>query len=599
MGIRATYSPEDNKLRLYPDTKLPRELYDRVRAAGFTWAAKQELFVAPAWTPQREDLAVELAGEVEDEDTSLVDRAGERADRFDGYGDNRRAEAHAVKATVDAIAERFADGQPILVGHHSERKARKDKERIERGMTKAVRLWDTAKYWTDRAAGALAHAKYKELPAVRARRIKTLEADRRKVDRDRVEATAFLRLWRAKPVTWERARAITNREHISQCFPLADYPRTPPASQYEGPMPLWSALGDTPEEAIVTPQRARAIACRVHVRTLRRCRRWLSHLDNRLAYERAMLAESGGTVADRSKPEKGGAVRCWASPGYYGAGQGWSYVQKVNKVSVTVLDNWGNGGANFTRTIPFDKLTAVLSAAEVAAARAAGPGVFAETADGRGFFLAKTTPAPAPAKVSAPDPDEAGFEKLREAAAAGVQVVTAPTLYPTPEHVAERVVELADVGPGMAVLEPSAGTGRLLDPLFNADGTDVRNAGGRLVAVELNARLAHTLRTTYAAADVRHGDFLEMNGELGEFDRVVMNPPFDRGADVKHVLHALAKLKPGGRLVSVVADGPRQREKLQPLASAWIELPAGTFAEAGTSVNTAIVVIDRGEGGDL
>jgi hypothetical protein len=29
------------------------------------------------------------------------------------------------------------------------------------------------------------------------------------------------------------------------------------------------------------------------------------------------------------------------------------------KVSVTILDNWGNGGPEFTRSLPFDKLTAV------------------------------------------------------------------------------------------------------------------------------------------------------------------------------------------------------------------------------------------------
>ncbi len=44
----ATYSPEDNKLRLYPSCRLDSETYARVKAAGFRWAPKQELFVAPA-----------------------------------------------------------------------------------------------------------------------------------------------------------------------------------------------------------------------------------------------------------------------------------------------------------------------------------------------------------------------------------------------------------------------------------------------------------------------------------------------------------------------------------------------------------------------
>jgi hypothetical protein len=55
MTYTATYSPGDNKLRLYSSTRLDRELYARVRGAGFIYAQKQELFVAPMWTPEREN----------------------------------------------------------------------------------------------------------------------------------------------------------------------------------------------------------------------------------------------------------------------------------------------------------------------------------------------------------------------------------------------------------------------------------------------------------------------------------------------------------------------------------------------------------------
>ena len=62
-------------------------------------------------------------------------------------------------------------------------------------MRRAVKMWETSTYWTDRAAGALRHAKYKELPAVRARRIKTLEADKRKRERQKQEAEMWMKLW--------------------------------------------------------------------------------------------------------------------------------------------------------------------------------------------------------------------------------------------------------------------------------------------------------------------------------------------------------------------------------------------------------------------
>ncbi len=168
--LSATYSPDDNKLRLYASTRLGADTYARVKAAGFRWAPRQDLFVAPMWTPGREDLLVELCGEIDDEDTTLVDRAEQRADRFDDYSERRGREAEGARKAVERIADGIPFGQPILVGHHSERHARRDAEKIENGMRKAVRLWQTSTYWQDRAAGALRHAKYKEQPAVRARR---------------------------------------------------------------------------------------------------------------------------------------------------------------------------------------------------------------------------------------------------------------------------------------------------------------------------------------------------------------------------------------------------------------------------------------------
>src|SRR5688572_14260702 len=77
----ATYSPDDNKLRLYPFARLDAATYERIKAKGFKWAPRQELFVAPMWTPGRADLLVELCGDIGDDDSSLVERAEERAER--------------------------------------------------------------------------------------------------------------------------------------------------------------------------------------------------------------------------------------------------------------------------------------------------------------------------------------------------------------------------------------------------------------------------------------------------------------------------------------------------------------------------------------
>jgi hypothetical protein len=84
------------------------------------------------WTPDREDLLIELAGKIEDEDQSLFDRQEERAERFEEYSEKRTAESEQALAAVDSMVSAIPFGQPILVGHHSERSARKHAQRKQK-----------------------------------------------------------------------------------------------------------------------------------------------------------------------------------------------------------------------------------------------------------------------------------------------------------------------------------------------------------------------------------------------------------------------------------------------------------------------------------
>jgi 16S rRNA G1207 methylase RsmC len=173
---------------------------------------------------------------------------------------------------------------------------------------------------------------------------------------------------------------------------------------------------------------------------------------------------------------------------------------------------------------------------------------------------------------------------MREQLKQGVQVVSAPQLFPTPPKLAARLVELADIGRGMTVLEPSAGTGNIMQAIMNDD------KAGAVVAVEINQRLADRLREEYALSTVHCCDFLQFSRGNWPVDRIVMNPPFANGDDIKHIKHAASMLKPGGRLVAICAGGPRQREALSCLGT-WEDLPLDSFKSSGTSVNAAIVVI--------
>lgn len=569
----ATYSPEDNKLRLYAFARLSPEDYARIRAHGFIWAPKQELFVAPMWTPERADLLEEWCGEIGDEDKTLVQRQEERAERFEEYSDKRQGDAERARKGVASIADNIPFGQPILIGHHSERHARKDAERIENGMRKAVKMWETSKYWTERAAGALAHAQYKELPQVRARRIKGLEADKRKQEKHLATAVEAHTFWAREDLTEEIVINWTNFHGGGFYLARKEGDRVDWTQKPD----VWTGLTHgypslyakrTVEEVI--PQ-----ALALYPKVIERVTRWIDHFNNRLAYERAMLAESGGTITDQKRPEIGGACKTlWGPRG------GWAKIHKVNTVTLTVRHRWSEEGRTFSKNVALDKIRDVMTKAEVEAARAAGQ-IFAE--DERGFLLAGDgvkAPAPAPV-VPVEKPDAAPFEQLKDALKAGVKVVVAPQLFPTPADLARRMVELAGVESGHRILEPSAGTGNILAEL---PGDTVR------VAVEINSELAG--RTIlHQMADVHCKDFLTCNGELGKFDRIIMNPPFVNGSDVIHILKARTMLKPSGRLVAICAGGPRQEKILQPLCDSWERLPEGTFKEQGTNVNTVLLTM--------
>lgn len=291
----ATYSPEDNKLRLYATTRLDSETYAEAKRVGFRWAPKQELFYTH-WSPAAEDWLIALAGEIGDEDKSLADRAAERAERFEGYSEKRAADADAAFNQVKEITNNIPLGQPILVGHHSEKRARKDAERIERGMQKAIKTWETSKYWEYRAKGVIQSADYKDRADVRARRIKKLEAENRKYKKNIDNCETLIKLWSSDKLTREKALQIANRlDHASFCFTLEKYPRT--EHTYEGMQSLWSAL----EDGIIDHEQARDLTIPLKRRSIARNTRLYNHNARRLNYEKAILEAQG--AKDLLKPK--------------------------------------------------------------------------------------------------------------------------------------------------------------------------------------------------------------------------------------------------------------------------------------------------------
>jgi len=262
--LDATYSAEDNKLRLYPLRRFDEGTLAVVKAHGFRWAPKQELFVKPKWTPKAEDLCLYLAGTIEAEQTTLIERAEIKADRLEGYAENRTRDADAFYKAAQDLSRRFEGGQPILVGHHSEGKARRDQAKMHSAMDKSSKALKTANYWRYRTDGVIAHANRKNNANVRARRIKTLLKSLRSFQRDINKAEKQHSKW-SHAETPEQIKACAN-----QGDSLAGWDMGSKLDKGEiEPLQAKSEMLGRLSSIITSPTR----------------RRWLIHILNRLAYE--------------------------------------------------------------------------------------------------------------------------------------------------------------------------------------------------------------------------------------------------------------------------------------------------------------------------
>lgn len=166
--------------------------------------------------------------------------------------------------------------------------------------------------------------------------------------------------------------------------------------------------------------------------------------------------------------------------------------------------------------------------------------------------------------------------------------------FPTPEAEVKKLIDLADIKPGMKVLDPSAGMGHIADQIAALNGVDLDVGELAFTLSELLEEKGH---------NVVAGDFLEYNaGEI--YDRIVMNPPFSNDADIHHINHALTMLKDGGKLVAITSSmaGNRGnttnknfRRYLDEVGAEEINLDAGAFKNSlnPTNVATKIIVIEK------
>jgi 16S rRNA G1207 methylase RsmC len=97
-------------------------------------------------------------------------------------------------------------------------------------------------------------------------------------------------------------------------------------------------------------------------------------------------------------------------------------------------------------------------------------------------------------------------------------------------------------------------------------------------------------------------DFLNLESSC--FDLIIANPPFTNNQDIDHVRKMYSVLDDGGRMIVITSVfWVHGSQKKQQEFKKWLyndvnlvheeTLPAGTFKQSGTIIETMLLVIDK------
>lgn len=161
----------------------------------------------------------------------------------------------------------------------------------------------------------------------------------------------------------------------------------------------------------------------------------------------------------------------------------------------------------------------------------------------------------------------------------------------TDSDLAERMASIAQIGRHDIVLEPSAGNGALVAAAWMRDAN--------IIAIDIDPEMCLMIESnlSYSAIKVECADFMEWKNRHIQPTVVLMNPPFSRNQDIRHVRRAWDMLAKGGRLVAIIsahssfasdAESVAFRQWAKQIGGEAIPLPAGSFKTAGTMVNAML-----------
>lgn len=167
--------------------------------------------------------------------------------------------------------------------------------------------------------------------------------------------------------------------------------------------------------------------------------------------------------------------------------------------------------------------------------------------------------------------------------------------FPTPQKLAQDLIDHARIKSTDIVLEPSAGIGSIAELIE-------KEQPKQLDVLEIMMKQSEILKRK--GFNVVGNDFLEYTPKY-KYDKIIMNPPFEKYQDIEHVRYAFSLLKKGGRLVTIVGAGAIQNSQkkakdfqdwLDEFGAEIIKNDSNAFsvdAFRKTGVQTYTIIIDK------
>lgn len=155
--------------------------------------------------------------------------------------------------------------------------------------------------------------------------------------------------------------------------------------------------------------------------------------------------------------------------------------------------------------------------------------------------------------------------------------------YPTTGELQKAAMDECDPREGDSLLEPSIGFGSLLRNLPK---------GITVTGVETNSVAAMCSRLRW---DTHQQDFLNTTvKQLGQFDRVLMNPPYSSNRWKLHLQHARQFVKSGGRIVAILPGSATEESVRSLMGDDCSVHQCGQYENAfeGTGVQVRLFTID-------